>query len=122
MRLRCCTGQGGEGKWRYLPEAVAVIIAATAVPLVADWIGPNWIYGFRTPQTMASPEEWYRANRLLGWYMILSQALAVASMDRVTRAIRSRFRGDRVAWGVPWACFLALAGIGGCALHYATLE
>lgn len=104
---------------RYLPETVALTIAASAVPLAAGWVPPNWAYGFRTPRTLSSLEEWYRANHLMGYYMLASQAIAIASMGLVSDAMRSRFGRDRVAWGVAWACVTSLVGIGACAIHYA---
>ena len=104
---------------RYWPEIVSLTIAASAVPSVAGWVPPNWIYGFRTPRTMSSLGEWYPANRLMGYYMLASQVVAIASMGRVSEAMRSWFGKDSVAWGVAWACVTALVGIGACAIHYA---
>ena len=122
MRLSCCDGRGDGSRWRYLPEIVAILIVATAAPLAADMVPPNWVYGFRTPRTMESPEEWYMANRILGWHMIVSQVIVLASVGRVTGALRARYGRDRITWGVLWACFASLAGIGTCAIHYVLLR
>ena len=122
MSLSCCDGRGNSPRWKYLPEIVAIIITATAAPLAAGMVPPNWLYGFRTPRTMGSPEEWYLANRILGWHMIVSQVIVLASVGRVERVLRARFGRDRITWGVLWACFASLAGIGTCAIHYGLLR
>ena len=116
VRARAALRQKRPSK--YLPETVAIIIAATAVPMVAGWVPPNPYYGFRTPSTMATPEEWYFANRLLGAYMIASQVVAVGSMSAISGMLEARFGSDRVTWGVLWSCGTALAGIGAGVLHY----
>lgn len=118
MGIRRGAGPRGKLLWRYWPEIVSLTIAASAVPLVAGWVPPNWLYGFRIPQTMSSPEEWYPANRLMGCYMLGSQVVAIVAMGRVSGAIQSRLGRDRVLWGVSWACVTALAGIGACVFHY----
>lgn len=112
------TAPGNKLLWRYWPEAVSLTIAASAVPLVAGWVPPNWFYGFRIPQTMSSPEEWYPANRLMGFYMLGSQVVAMVAMGRVAEAIQSRLGKDRILWGVTWACVTALAGIGAGVIHF----
>ena len=104
--------------WRHWPEVVAITIAVSAVPMLAGWVGPNSFYGFRTPSTMASPEEWYRANRLMGCYMIGSQIVALGTMSAVAAAMISWSGGDRVMWGVLWSCLTALLGIAAGAIHY----
>ena len=101
-----------------MPEVVALIIAVTAVPMMAGWVPPNPYYGFRTPATMASEQAWYSANRLMGLWMIASQAAAVLTMSHVSAAMRRRFGKDRVTWGVLWSCLTALAGIGSAVLHH----
>lgn len=101
-----------------MPETVAMLIALTAVPMVAGWIPPNPYYGFRTPDTMATPLAWYAANRLMGCYMIASQIVAISSIDAVAGAMIPRFGSDRVTWGVLWSCAAALSGIGAGVIHH----
>ncbi len=86
--------------------------------MVAGWVPPNPYYGFRTPATMATEQAWYVANRLMGFWMIASQAAALLTMSRVSAAMQRRFGKDRVTWGVLWPCLTALAGIGSAVLHY----
>ena len=115
---RSLVGLRPRNAWRYLPETVAIVIAVSAVPMVAGWVPPNPYYGFRTPDTMASPEEWHSANRLMGSYMIASQIIAISSVSSVGGAMISRFGSDRVTWGVLWSCTAALIGIGAGVVHY----
>ena len=121
MEVRWLFGKDIEPLKRYLPEFVAVTIALSAVPLLAGVVPPNWLYGFRTPATMASPDAWYPANRLMGCYLLGSQLLAVASLNAVSGPMHRRFGRDRATWGVLWACVTSLAGIGACAIHYSVL-
>ncbi len=104
--------------WTHYPEIVAITIAVVAVPMVAGWAPPNSYFGFRTPATFASLEEWYRANRMMGCYMVASQLVALGSMSAVAGAMMSRFGSNRVTWGVLWSCFLALLGIAAAVVHY----
>lgn len=105
-------------KDRYRAESVALLIAASAVPLAAGWIPPNAIYGFRTPRSMSTAAEWYRANQLMGVYMLMAMAVALWSKRAVSQSMQVRFGRDRTTWDVLWLCFCALASIAGCALHY----
>lgn len=108
-------------KDRYWAELVALLIAASAVPLATGWIPPNAFYGFRTPRSMSTAAEWYRANQLMGVYLLAAMAVALCSKRAVSQAMRSRFGRDRTTWDVIWLCLLALASIGGCAVHYYTV-
>jgi len=53
------------------------ILAALALPLALGIVPPNWLYGFRTRKTISSPEVWYPANRVAGWWMIAAATLSV---------------------------------------------
>ncbi len=37
----------------------------------------NWVFGIRTPWTLASPRVWHRVHRVGGWLFLLLGALAV---------------------------------------------
>ena len=57
---------------------LAVIIA---VPLIKRKVKPNWIYGFRVPQTLSDPAVWYAVNAHFGRRLLvtgLATALAAA--------------------------------------------
>ena len=105
-------------EWKYWPESVALIISVAAVPVIAGWVPPNPYYGFRTPHTMASPQEWYFANRLMGLYMVASQVGAITSMHAACRAMTQRFGKERATWGALWSSAMALVGIGVGVVHY----
>jgi len=57
----------------YLLPAVMVLLA---LPMALGKVPPNQLYGFRTPKTLSSPDIWYSANRIAGWFMVLAGALA----------------------------------------------
>ncbi len=105
-------------KDRYWAEFVALLIAASAVPLAAGWIPPNAFFGFRTLRSMSTAAEWYRANQLMGVYLMAAMALALLSKRAVSRSMQVRFGRDQTTWDVLWLCFCALASIGACAVHY----
>jgi uncharacterized membrane protein len=42
------------------------IIAVASIPLILSVVPPNRAYGFRTRQTLANRELWFRANRFAG--------------------------------------------------------
>jgi uncharacterized membrane protein len=51
----------------WMPTVIApLIIIALSIPLISGKIGRNYLYGFRTPRTMASDAVWYPANRVGG--------------------------------------------------------
>jgi uncharacterized membrane protein len=51
----------------YLATIIAPLIVVTlSIPLIAGWIGRNYLYGFRTPRTLSSDSVWYPANRISG--------------------------------------------------------
>jgi uncharacterized membrane protein len=53
------------------------LLAIVAAPLALGKIPPNQIYGFRTLKTLSSPDIWYPANRMAGWWMIAAGALPI---------------------------------------------
>lgn len=103
---------------RYRAEAVAAIIALTAVPLLFGWVPPNPYYGFRTPRSMSSPEAWYRANEIMACYLLASQALALQAKRYLTEALIARWGRDEATWATPWVCAAALLGVLGSVAHY----
>jgi len=51
---------------------LGVLFIALAIPLVLEWVEPNRIYGVRTPRTLASPENWFRANHFGGFCLLVA--------------------------------------------------
>ena len=67
-----------------IPLLVACgLIAAASVPLILRWVGPNPIYGFRTPRTLSSPEIWYPANAFAGWALLISAAVSAVGLSLI---------------------------------------
>jgi uncharacterized membrane protein len=58
----------------YVPTA---IIAALSVPLALKRVPPNRVYGYRTSQTLASREVWFRVNRVAGLALIVAAGTAM---------------------------------------------
>lgn len=49
---------------------VATVSIALAIPVILKKVPRNWLYGFRTPKTLASDRVWYEANRIAGWGLL----------------------------------------------------
>lgn len=54
------------------------IVAAASIPLMLKLVPPNRLYGFRTRQTLADRETWYRANRFAGCALFIASAASAA--------------------------------------------
>lgn len=60
---------------------VALLFVALGIPLVRRIVPPNWLYGFRLPQTVNDPALWYPANEYAGrWLIALGASLLVLSV------------------------------------------
>ena len=55
------------------------IIVVASIPLILKIVPPNRLYGFRTRQTLANRELWFRANSFAGWAFLVA-AVASASV------------------------------------------
>jgi uncharacterized membrane protein len=76
------------------------LIAAVSIPPILRWVGPNPIYGFRTPRTHSSPEIWYPANAFAGRVLLIAAGVSAASLSFTPRHFLSH------AW-VPLFLFVA---------------
>jgi uncharacterized membrane protein len=54
------------------------IVAMASVPLILKLVPPNRVYGFRTRQTLASPDVWFRANRFAGCALFIASGITAA--------------------------------------------
>jgi uncharacterized membrane protein len=96
-----------------LPGLALVLGLPTALGVIPQ----NRFYGYRTRKTMASPEVWYRANRVSGWAMVIAGAAAFTH--------NTLFRHDHGDWAAANQAFfmamatvvLLLAGIGISAVY-----
>ena len=59
----------------------AIIIVMTSVPFVFKWVPQNQLYGVRTKRTLADRDLWYRANRFMGWALIVAAAVSIAALE-----------------------------------------
>jgi uncharacterized membrane protein len=51
---------------------VAILLVVAGIPFGLGMVPPNSVCGFRTPKTLQSPEVWYAANRVAGWWSIVT--------------------------------------------------
>lgn len=58
----------------YWVPLLAMVVAA---PMILGKVPPNRIYGFRTPSTLESPDVWYPANRVAGWFLLAGASLSL---------------------------------------------
>ena len=54
------------------------IVAVGSVPLMLKLVPPNGFYGFRTPQTLANRDLWFRANRFAGCALFVAAGTSAA--------------------------------------------
>jgi len=79
--------------------------------LATGAIGPNGAVGVRVPETLASPEAWYRVNRPAGWAFLLSSlvgALACVWGAFALPRARHPWRVLAIALGIVLLSFGAL--------------
>ncbi len=58
---------------------IGCLIIGLAIPLVLEKIPPNRWYGFRTSDTLADTELWYKVNRYAGRDLIVYGIYWIAS-------------------------------------------
>jgi uncharacterized membrane protein len=49
-----------------------LLMVALAIPLLLDKVPPNPWYGFRVPSTLSDPVVWYKANRYMARWLLLT--------------------------------------------------
>ena len=84
----------------WVPSA---IIAVASIPLMLNVVPPNRVYGFRTRQTLANRDLWFRANRFAGCALFIASAASAAVF-----AIRPEYASGRSLAGL--VVFLAPLG------------
>jgi uncharacterized membrane protein len=94
------------------------IIVAVSIPLILKIVPPNRLYGFRTPQTLASRELWFRANRFAGWALLLSALASTAVFVTEPQYASGRSAAGLAVFVAPLvvavaACFVYLRRVGG---------
>ncbi|OGL47608.1 MAG: hypothetical protein A2161_15480 [Candidatus Schekmanbacteria bacterium RBG_13_48_7] len=53
-------------------SSLCVLFIALAIPLILQKVPPNCIYGFRTRKTLSDETIWYKANKFLGYGLVIS--------------------------------------------------
>jgi uncharacterized membrane protein len=48
-----------------------------SIPLILAKVPPNGLYGFRTRKTMSDTAIWYKANKFLGYAIVLSSIVSL---------------------------------------------
>ena len=61
---------------RTLYLVIGLLLILFALPLLGRRIKPNWLYGFRVPQTLADPALWYAVNAHFARRMIVAGVCA----------------------------------------------
>ena len=60
---------------------VSALMMVVSIPLIRRMIKPNYIYGFRLPQTLADTDTWYAVNAFGGRLLFgLGIATALATL------------------------------------------
>jgi hypothetical protein len=98
---------------------VAMVFVALGLPLARGSVPPNWIYGFRLPQTVKNPDLWYPANAYLGRWMIgLGAALFLFAVVIYFMPVTDKAYGLSLGIGLCVAtvvmyiaCMVRLAGL-----------
>ena len=88
---------------------IPLIVLAASAPMALGMVPPNRIYGFRTSETLSSPEVWYAANRAAGWFMIAAAAFSFAFNLALSSAF-PEWTPDRLE---PWLVAGNLVPLGG---------
>lgn len=89
----------------FIPTAV---IAAVSVPLALKLVPPNRFYGYRTAQTLADREVWFRVNRVAGASLVAAAFLTACVYLALPDLASGRSLAGVLTLGVPVIAALAL--------------
>ena len=56
---------------------LCVLFIVLSVPLILEKVPQNGLYGFRTRKTMSDTTVWYKANKFLGYSIVLSSIVSL---------------------------------------------
>lgn len=65
---------------RLIVTVAAALIAVLQLPLILRRVGPNALYGFRTPRTLADRETWFAANAFAGKAFVVAMLATIAAV------------------------------------------
>ena len=83
------------------------IIAVASIPLIFNVVPPNGVYGFRTRQTRANRELWFRANRFAGCAFFIASAVSAGIFAIHPEYASGRSFAGLVVFAVPLVIALA---------------
>lgn len=61
---------------KFLSFVLPIVYIIAGIPLALKRVAPGGVYGFRTPETLSSPDVWYSVNFVGGLSLILAGVLA----------------------------------------------
>lgn len=63
----------------FLSLICGILFIGMAIPLLNEMVAPNDYFGIRIPESEASPEEWYRINKIGAWALMAAGAFMILS-------------------------------------------
>ncbi len=94
--------RGGHECGIALFGACGLIIAAS-IPLILRRVGPNPVYGFRTPLTFSSSAIWYPANAFAGWALLIAALVSALALLVIPEDLVSPTWAPQVLFVAPLA-------------------
>ena len=80
-----------------------LLLAGLSVPLLLDKVPPYGWYGFRVPSTLYNEQLWYKVNRYMARWMLLSGIITAAG------AVALFFVPSLSVDAYAWLCLLIFA-------------
>lgn len=56
---------------------LCILFIGMSIPFIYEKIGPNPVYGFRISKTMKDDVIWYKANKFLGYAMVIASIFSL---------------------------------------------
>ena len=85
------------------------IIAVASIPLILSVVPPNHVYGFRTRQTLANRELWFRANRFAGCAFFTASVVSAGIFATQPEYVSGRSIAGLVVFVVPLVIALVVS-------------
>ena len=77
------------------------IIAVASIPIMLNLVPPNRLYGFRTRQTLANRELWFRANRFAGFACFIAAGISAGIFVAHPEYASGRSLAGLIVFAVP---------------------
>lgn len=92
----------------YVPLAVILL---TSIPMIFKMIPPNRTYGYRTAETLSSPEIWYAANFEMGLSLAITSIAAMFTATVIIKRLKARLE-RKIFLHIANLMFFVFLGIG----------